>query len=207
VTPPDASPDPIRPRPEASTGGAGPVAATPDPAPMGAGRMATVLQMRDAIDRVQRVYRTPTGGRMFRYTMVSVITTFVSLGVLTLTYGAFHWSEVPATVFANCVATVPSYILNRRWAWRKSGRSHLWREIVPFWVASLAGIALSTVTASLARDFSQKHELHHLASTVVVDGANLMAFGILWVLKFIIFNRLFQHPAVEAEAEAELVEV
>jgi putative flippase GtrA len=156
---------------------------------------------------MRTAYRTPTGGRMARYTMVSVITTFVSLGVLTITYGLFHWSEVPATVFANCVATVPSYILNRRWAWRKSGRSHLWREIVPFWTASLAGIALSTVTATLARNFSNKHDLHHLASTIVVDGANLLAFGILWVVKFLIFNHLFKHHPVEAEPEVELVEV
>jgi putative flippase GtrA len=164
--------------------------------------------MRDAIDRLQRVYRTPHVGRMFRYSMVSVVTTGISLGVLTIVYGLFHWSEVPATVFANCTATIPSYILNRRWAWKKSGRSHFWREIVPFWATSLAGIALSTVTASLAREFSQKHDLHHLASTIVVDGANLLAFGILWVVKFLIFNRLFLRDAMEDAAdEGQLVEV
>jgi putative flippase GtrA len=164
--------------------------------------------MRDTADRLLRVYQRPHVGRMFRYSMVSVITTGVSLGVLTMVYGFFHWSEVPATVFANCVATVPSYILNRRWVWKKSGRSHVWREIIPFWATSLVGIALSTVTATLARNFSERHDLHHLASTVVVDGANLLAFGILWVVKFLIFNRLFHStPAEAVAAESELVEV
>ncbi len=164
--------------------------------------------MRDTIDRLQRACQTPAAGRMFRYSMVSVITTGVSLGVLTIVFGLFHWSEVPSAVFANCVATIPSYILNRRWVWKKSGRSHVLREMVPFWATSLAGIALSTVTASLAREFSQRHDLHHLASTVVVDGANLLAFGILWVVKFLIFNRLFLDVAIEdARSEGDLVEV
>ena len=54
-------------------------------------------------------------------------------------------------VFANAVATFPSYWLNRNWAWGKSGRSHLMKEVVPFWVMSAFGIAFSIVGASVAR--------------------------------------------------------
>ncbi len=166
-----------------------------------------MLQMRDALVRLWRLYHTPQGQRLFRYAMVSVVSTAVSFAVLTFVYGVLRlWTEVPSTIFANAVAAVPSYYLNRQWAWGKNGRSHLWREVVPFWVTSFAGIALSTLTATGARAFSLDHHLHHLGSTVVVDGANLFAFGILWILKFLIFNRLFrQHPVAEAELEPELV--
>ncbi len=167
-----------------------------------------MLRMRDAFLRSWRLYQTPQGKKLFRYTMVSVVSTAVSFGVLTIVYGLLRWwTEVPSTIFANAVATVPSYYLNRKWAWGKGGRSHLWREVVPFWAMSLAGIALSTVTAGVARDFSRNHHLHHFGSTVMVDGANLFAFGILWVLKFMLFNRLFRHhPVDDGEVPAELVD-
>jgi putative flippase GtrA len=162
-------------------------------------------QMVDALLRVWRLYHTPSGRKLLRYTMVSVISTAVSASVLAIVYGGLRlWTEVPSTVFANVVATVPSYYLNRRWAWGKSGRSHMLREVVPFWVASLAGIALSILAASEAQHFGEVHNLHHFGRTVLVVGANFVAFGTLWVLKFLVFNRLFHvHPVAEMEAQAE----
>ena len=35
----------------------------------------------------------------------------------------------------------------------------------------------------------------HLARTILVVGANIAAFGILWFLKFLILNRLFAELA------------
>ena len=58
----------------------------------------------------------------------------------------------PSAIFANAVATFPSYWLNRRWAWGKSGRSHFMKEIVPFWAMSAAGIAFSIFFAYGAKD-------------------------------------------------------
>jgi putative flippase GtrA len=158
----------------------------------------------DTVVRLWRLYQTPLGKRLFRYSMVSVVSTIVSLGTLAIVYGVFRvWTEVPSTLFANLVAVVPSYYLNRNWAWGKSGRSHVTREVLPFWVASVAGILLSILTSSEARDFSLAHHLHHFGSTVIVEGANIFAFGVLWVLKFLVFNRLF-HVTPEAELEEEL---
>lgn len=139
---------------------------------------------------------------MIRYTAVSVISALTSLFVLTMVYGVLRlWTEVYSALFSNIVAGVPSYILNRRWVWGKSGRSHVWREILPFWVMSLTGIGFALVTSSLAHDFADTHHLHHLARTVLVIGANIAAFGILWIVKFMILNRLFAQIA-----DAELKE-
>lgn len=94
---------------------------------------------------------TPEGLKVIKYTMVSAISALTSLIVLTFVYGVLRlWSEVPSTLFANIVAGVPSYILNRRWVWGKSGRSHWWREILPFWVMSLTGIGFALFTSSMA---------------------------------------------------------
>lgn len=133
---------------------------------------------------------------MVRYTAVSIISALTSLIVLTIVYGVLRlWTEVVSALFSNIVAGVPSYILNRRWVWGKSGRSHIWREIVPFWVMSLTGIGFALVTASWAHDFANSHHLQHFARTVLVVGANVGAFGLLWVVKFLILNRLFAQIA------------
>ena len=159
--------------------------------------------MQELIDRAVAFSQT----RIFRYSMVSVVSTVVSFATLGLVFGVLHlWSEVPSAIFANSVATVPSYYLNRRWVWGKSGRSHLFKEVLPFWATSFVGLILATIAASYARDFSDTHQLHHFGRTVVLQGANLGAFGLLWVGKFLIFNRLFRHHQPEAEAATELVE-
>jgi putative flippase GtrA len=136
---------------------------------------------------------THEGRKLFRYTMVSVISTAVSLFVIALVYGAFHvWTEVPSTVFGNAVATFPSYWLNRKWAWGKHGRSHFLKEVAPFWLMAALGIAFSIVGASLARHVGQHYDLGNLEKTVLVLVANVLSFGVFWVIKLLIFNRLFR---------------
>ena len=153
--------------------------------------------------RIWRFCRTPEGSKLIRYSTVSAISALTSLVVLTVVYGVLRlWTEVYSTLFANVMAGFPSYFLNRRWVWGKSGRSHVWREILPFWVMSLTGIVFALYAASLAHNIANTHHLHHLARTVLVVGANVSAFGILWLLKFIILNRLFAQIA-DAEVGAE----
>ncbi len=163
--------------------------------------------MKDAVRRLWTFCRTPEGLKIVRYTTVSAISALTSLVILTIIYGVLRlWSEVVSTLIANLLAGIPSYLLNRRWVWGKSGRSHLWREILPFWVMSVTGIGFALYTASLAQQFANTHHLHHLARTVLVVGANVAAFGILWLLKFLILNRLFAQVAdaeVGKEVDAE----
>ncbi len=148
--------------------------------------------------------RTTEGKRLVRYGMVSAVSVLVSFVVLTLVYGVLQlWTEVPSAFFANIVASVLNYFLNRRWVWGKSGRSSLRREVIPFWILSISGIVFALFTASLARDFNNAHDLDHWARTVVILGANAFAFGTVWVVKFIVLNRIFQ-PAAVAKVEADI---
>jgi len=136
--------------------------------------------------------RTPQGVKYTRYFLGSVITTVISFVTLTILFGVVHrWGAVTCTVIANVVATIPAYWLNRTWTWGKTGRSDTWREVLPFWVACLAGIAISMVTAAMAADFARVHHIHRFGQTVLVDGANLAAYGVLFIGKYLLFERLF----------------
>jgi putative flippase GtrA len=141
---------------------------------------------------------TPEAKRLFRYTMVSVVSTIVSFGVLAIIFGVLHlWGEIVSTVVANVSATIPSYYLNRKWVWGKGGRSHLTKEIIPFWVMGALGIVVSIGGAAVARHIGIEHHLSHLMQTALVLLANLVSFGVFWVLKFMVFNRLFHVHTLE----------
>jgi putative flippase GtrA len=159
--------------------------------------------MRELVQRLWTMARTPEGLKLLKYSAVSIISALTSLVILTIVYGVLRlWTEVISVLFSNIMAGFPSYFLNRRWVWKKGGRSHWWREILPFWVMSLTGIGFALYTASLAHNFADNHHLQHLPRTVLVVGANIAAFGILWLLKFIILNRLFAQIA-DAEVGEE----
>ena len=167
--------------------------------------------MRELISKTQAWAHTHEGRKLIRYTTVSAISTVVSFAVLFLVFGVLKlWSQVPSTIFANVVATFPSYYLNRNWAWGKSGKSHLTREIIPFWLMAALGIIVSVFGAQLARHISIKYNLVHWEQTLLVLFANVASFGVFWVLKLLLFNRLFhfeleefdEHLTEEEEAGA-----
>jgi putative flippase GtrA len=138
--------------------------------------------------------RSPEGQKMVRYTLVSVISVAVGQAILFLTFGVLKlFTASWDNVIAVCISAVPSYYLNRTWAWGKSGKSHLWREVVPFWALALAGLGFSTIAVGWTHDHT--HHLHsHLVVALLVNGANVAAFGVLWVVKFVIFNKwMFVH--------------
>jgi putative flippase GtrA len=155
--------------------------------------------MPELLERFWLWLNSKEGKKILRYSTVSVISTGVSFTVLFLVYGVGRvWTEVPSTVFANAVATFPSYWLNRNWAWGKSGRSHLVKEVIPFWVMSAVGIAFSIVGASIARHIGA-HSTNYVYKTALVLGANLASFGIFWLAKLALFNRLFHVPSLLEE--------
>jgi putative flippase GtrA len=152
------------------------------------------------VARIRLIIAHPSSLKLFKYAGVSVISTIVSQVTLFMTFGVWRvMSEVPANIVANAVATVPSYYLNRKWVWGKGGRSHLWREVVPFWVLSFIGLGFSSLAVWLAGNFARNHSYGHATTTILVNAANLMSFAILWIVKFLIYNKLFHIDPVEYE--------
>jgi putative flippase GtrA len=145
--------------------------------------------------------RTPVGRRLFRYSMVSVVAVAVSTSVLLFCSGVLSWSAWVSNTVATAVATVPSYELNRRWAWGKTGKGHLLKEVVPFWVLSFIGWGFSTICVDLMEHYAKSHHFSHLVRTGTVGLTSIGAFGVLWIVKFVIINKvLFVHRPVPVEA-------
>ncbi len=138
--------------------------------------------------------RTPTGRKLIKYTMVSIVSVIIGQALLAIFFGLLRWSAVTSNVFAVGLSAVPSYYLNRAWAWGKRGRSHFLKEVVPFWAMAFLGLALSTVFADFAEDRALNYTDSRLVQTMIVNAAALAAFGVLWIGKFVILNKvMFAH--------------
>lgn len=126
-----------------------------------------------------------TGGRgvlAIRYSMVSVVGVVVTQAVLFVMVGVLDVDPTWSNVTAVSVAAVPAFVLNKRWVWSRDGKVSLRREILPFWVFTLAGLLLSTLLVTVAKGISD--------STLVVMAANIAGFGVLWVAKFLFLDQV-----------------
>jgi putative flippase GtrA len=128
--------------------------------------------------------------KLVRYAAASAIATSVSLSLLGVLVATRTATPGWANVVATAAGTVPSFELNRRWVWRKSGRRSVWAEIGPFCALSFLGLALSTLAVSAASRWAAGSGHGIGARTVVAEGANVATFGALWVAQYLMLDRV-----------------
>jgi len=139
------------------------------------------------------------GKKVIRFAGVSVVSTVVSELAISGSYG-LNWTHSPlvATLFGNVVAIFPAYVLHRQWVWGKRGASHWRNEVLPYFVISLLGVGFSMLGALYCRSLVQSHHLSHAINTELVAGFNLVSFAMFWVLKMVLFNKIFHTSPLEA---------
>ena len=138
------------------------------------------------VDRVRRL----VGRKAMRYSLVSVVSVGVSQVTLFVLLVLFHWKATSANIVAVVIGGIPSYYLNRRWAWGKTGKSHLWREIAPFWFLAFLGLASSTLAVDAAESWATGLHRSRLVQAIIINGASITTFGVLWIGKFFLFNKV-----------------
>jgi putative flippase GtrA len=135
------------------------------------------------------------GLKLFRYCGVSVFNLCFGQALLILFYSVLDWSAMVSNVTAVCISAGPAYLLSRKWVWGQTGSHSVRDEIAPFWGLALLGLFLSTIAVGLAED--------RWESGIAVSLASIGAFGVVWVFKFFILEKVMWKEAVEAvEIEA-----
>ena len=141
--------------------------------------------------------------QLLRYATVSAIATGISLTVLGILVYTRSLPYFRANLVATAVGTVPSFVLNRRWVWGRSGKPSLSSEIIPFALLTAAGLAMSSLTVVITGHWADNANLSDATRTLAVQAANLVGFGIVWLIQFVILDRwLFRKDAV-AESPAD----
>lgn len=148
--------------------------------------------MTDVRQRIDTAWRSAVGGKLIRYALGSVVSFTVSEITLIALFAPHLLGARGASLVASVAGLIPGYFLNRNWAWGRRGRSRFWREVVPYWVsvvvsAVAAALSIGAVNAAVA-DFSRP------VRTVFNAVTYLAVYGVFFVLKFLLFDRLFREP-------------
>ncbi len=122
------------------------------------------------------------GAKILRYAGVSCVGVTTGQLLLYFFFATLGWRAVVANTLAVAIATIPNYLLNRAWVWGKSGGHRLGAEILPFWSMAFVGLLLSNVLVRLAE---QRWD-----SWVAINLANLVGFGMIWVVKYVVLDRV-----------------
>lgn len=131
--------------------------------------------------------------RGLRYSLVSVVNVLFGGGLLVVLQ---HWMRPTiANLVAVAISAIPAYYMNRIWVWGKRGRSHMKKEVIPFWAFTIAGLVLSTVLIAFADN--------HTRNRYVILFVQLFSFGVLWVIRFFLLDRLFHVEVFEDDSPDE----
>jgi putative flippase GtrA len=147
------------------------------------------------VARLSALARSPHGKKAIKYSMVSVVAVGCSQAILVICHGLLGMGFVASNVTAVAISSFPSYLLNRAWVWGRTGSHDMLREVAPFWIFSFVGLGFSTLLVHIASRWSDR--------TIVLSAANLTAFGILWIAKYVVLDALLFSALLGDDDEAE----
>ena len=141
---------------------------------------------------LQELYERPLVQKFWKYSMTSVVGVVMGQTLIFLFASILGWSWGWANIAAVAISTVPTYYLSRAWVWQKRGKSSIYTEIIPFWVMTFLGLLLSTL-------FVVFLENRYPDSPILANVGNVLGFGVLWLAKFFILDRMLfkvthEHP-------------
>jgi putative flippase GtrA len=129
-------------------------------------------------------------GKIAKYSIGSVIALATSTVVFELLLLVGSNNTIIDSVAAFAAGAVPNWILNRRWAWERSGDMDVMREVVGYTIVSLIALAAS----SLGTGWMQSYVHGHVAkgsglASILVTGAYVAVQAVLFVVKFVVYDR------------------
>jgi putative flippase GtrA len=142
--------------------------------------------------RLAALYERPLIQKFWKYSMTSVVGVFLGQSLIFLFASVLDWSWGWANVVAVSISTIPTYYMSRHWVWQKRGKSSLYAEVIPFWVMTFLGLLLSTIAVVIL-------ENQYPDNPVLANLGNVIGFGVLWLAKFFILDRILfkvthEHP-------------
>ncbi len=130
-----------------------------------------------------------------KYAAVSVVNVIVGQGLLLLFHAILHVGQTLSNVLAVCISAVPAYYMSRAWVWGRKGKSHFKTEVLPFWIFIGVGLVFSTVMVAVGSAVAGTNGENvadlTLFQKLLPNILNMFAFGILWVVRFFLMEKMF----------------
>ena len=147
---------------------------------------------------MRSLLQSPTVMKLVKYSTASASGVVIGLATLNLFYSVLGWPALAANLASVTVGAIPNYLINRYWTWQQTGANRFWGEVVPFWTMAALGAILSFFAVAYADD--------RWGTPVAVSLAQLSGFGVLWIARFLILDKLMwkviedTHPEVDIDA-------
>jgi putative flippase GtrA len=124
--------------------------------------------------------------RIVRYASTSAISTIISETVLLSLFANHILGAISSALLATVAGTLPSYFLSRYWIWPEADRKRPARQVTAYWVISFVALAVSSGATGLGARLAP----HHGATRdIVVGTVYLGTYGLLWLGRFIVYQR------------------
>lgn len=142
-----------------------------------------------------RVHVMQNWRRLLRYCGTSAVGVVLGQTILRVCYDLLGWSGLVSNLVAFVIANIPVYFLYRGWVWDSDGPTRWGRVVLPFWLVSLAGLALSSLAVGLV-DAATDNGWY-------ITAASVAAFGTVWLVKYAVCDRYLFGAPLEGDVSSE----
>jgi len=142
---------------------------------------ASVTPAVDAPSRLAQLI-AEHGAKVLRYCGVSVVNVITGQSILAFCLAVLDLSGVVSQFWSAMLSAIPAYILSKRWVWKQTGPDSFRNEVLPFWIMTGIGLGFALLVVGIAD--------RNTDSTPVLMIASLGAYGIVWVAKYLVLDRL-----------------
>lgn len=139
-----------------------------------------------------RAFIAEHGEKLMRYCGVSVVNVLTGQGLLALCLTVFVLGGVVSQVISATLSAIPAYILSRRWVWKQTGPDSFRTEVLPFWTMALIGLVFAVSAIAVMEQFTD--------STLVLMATSLAAYGVVWVAKYVVLDKIMWRSPAPADA-------
>ncbi|WP_419929760.1 GtrA family protein [Candidatus Poriferisocius sp.] len=143
-----------------------------------------------------RAHVTDNWQRLLRYCGTSAVGVVLGQTILRVCYDLLGWSGLVSNLVAFIIANIPVYFLYRGWVWDSDGPTRWGRVVLPFWLVSLAGLALSSLAVGLV-DAATDNGWY-------ITAASVGAFGTVWLVKYAVCDRYLFGAPLEGDESKQI---
>ncbi len=135
--------------------------------------------------------RGASWGKLSRYAGGSVVATVCSQLTFLLLYGPLGVAAGITSVVAWFAGAIPNYWLNRRWAWQRTGRPSLRRELLPYAGIILGTLLLAVVATEVVDQVLRETDVAAATRVTLVSGTYFTVYVVMFGVRFFLLDRLF----------------
>jgi putative flippase GtrA len=137
--------------------------------------------------------------KLVRYGTGAVVATICSQTTFLVLYGHLGASTTVSSVSAWFAGAIPNYFINRWWTWGKRGRPSVRRELAPYAAIVLGTLVLAIVATAAAAAALDGTSIPDHTQTFLVSGTYFLVYAVMFVFRFLLFDRLFATPGERVE--------